>query len=168
MTNEAPQFYIDGLVSKSFSLAISPYIKVEDEEMLLIESILSSLVDNFGNAFAVQITSGFRENNLKVSTTLDITFSSFHWLWDIGKKAAVFEKDMEDFLKITKVSLRGGDGWSNTSSEQTARRYDLVVKDGVYEEKKTSKLTYIIKTIEQEGVFKGTQYPSYTNDVVNF
>lgn len=161
-----PQFPIDGLVSKYFYIDLMPSIKGEHEEMLFVESILSSLVDSFGDTFTVRITSGYRENNMKVATVLLITFPEFQWLCDVGRKAAVFENDMKDFLKIQKVYIRNGDGWGGNPTD-TARRYDLSVKGGVYELKKTSKLSYVLKTIE-DGVFKGTTYPAYSNNEVDF
>jgi hypothetical protein len=167
VTNETPQFPIVGLVSKTFCIEMFPCIKCQDEEMFFVEAILSALVDSFGDEFSARITSGYRENNMKVCTTLDITFPTFQWLSDIGKRAAVFEKQVEELLKITKVSSLTNDGWSNTSTAQTARTYDLVVKDGTYEVKKTSKISYVVKTIE-DGIFKGSQYPSYSIDDVNF
>jgi hypothetical protein len=167
-TNKAPQFPIEGLVSKMFYIDVMPYIKTQDEEMLFVESILSALVHNFGDAFCMRITSGFREHNIKVPTIFNITFPSFQWLSDIGKKTAAFEKEVEQLLKIEKLSIRFEESWASSVPTQTARKYELVVKDGIYETKKTIKETCIIKTIEDDSVFKGSQVPVYSVEEKDF
>ena len=163
--SDTPQFHIDGMVSNSFCIDLMPFIKDEQEEVLFIESMLSALVDSFGDTFRVMIKSGFKE---KVATVLTITFQEFKHLWDFGRKAAIFQKEMEDFLTIKRVYIRSVESWSNISDPtDTARRYELSVNNGIYDIKKTSKLSYVLKTIE-DGVFKGTKYPIYSNDEVNF
>lgn len=123
MDEQAPQFPVDGLVSKCFYIDFVPLIIAESEELLFVESILTSLVYCFGQTFTARITSGFRKNNTKEAAVIHIQFPEYQWLYDIGRNAALFEKRC--LLKIIKVYMYG-----TNMSATTARSYELIVKDG--------------------------------------
>lgn len=161
---KAPQFPVEGLVSQSFYIDMMPSIKGEHEEMLFVESMLTALVDSFGDAFTARITSGYRKDNMKVDTVLFITFPEYKWLWDVVKMTASFGEEMVELLEIKRVyipvdvCIRNG----NWGGSETARIYELSVKEGIYEVKKTYKLEFVVKTIN------GITYPSYSKDEVDF
>lgn len=129
---EAPQFQVEGLCSNTFYFDFSIFLKDKAHELLFVESILSILIDSFGDRFNASLVSKtFRENY-----TMIVRFQRYKWLWEFSKEVEKFAKDVNFY--ISKSDLRITEVYMTPSCDvsDVVRTFKFVVKDGTYEEKK--------------------------------
>jgi hypothetical protein len=117
MATTCPQdFVIYGQSSNRFEVTFSS----DAEKDLLIDAILSYLMDALGETFVVKIAIVSR------LYTLDIKLPNNEWLVDIGKNMEVFQYSIgKSILKIHCVSIL-------THFVEKDWDYTLVAKNGVY------------------------------------
>lgn len=137
MSRTSPQFSVERLSSTMFLVDFTSKKMDDDKELLFVESILSSLVDCFGDKFQATLLSNKTSNNLY---TLSVKFNVYKWLWDFSYNVEQFVKvngDLHD-LQIQQVYITptviNNDGFN---------RYTFMVKDGIYEERKVHRRRHI-------------------------